>query len=260
MERSTRIENLLEVIPNLSDDRLELIDNIINVLKLPINIFVNKVKSDLITDKMAGDFGDILKLHHFFSKEPFSKDKFEFALEKVLKMSDIEAELAPRNNPGYDIRIRDDRVSLKTEASAKIGKSVLSISKFMELGTGDWGGDPDDLIGLRDQFLSTLSTFNRLFTLRALEKTEPNYKYELVEIPLSLLKMAEHGKLEMKSDSTQLPKPGYCHVYDGKEEILRNRKFCLYFDAGTERKLQMKSIKKVFCVVHASWSFKVEST
>ena len=32
-------------------------------------------------------------------------------------------------------------------------------------------------------------------------------------------------------------------------------KFQLYFDAGGERKLQMKGMKKSYCIVHAEWRF-----
>ena len=34
-----------------------------------------------------------------------------------------------------------------------------------------------------------------------------------------------------------------------------NLKFALYFDGGTERKLQIKAIRKDLCTVHATWRF-----
>lgn len=54
--------------------------------------------------------------------------------------------------------------------------------------------------------------------------------------------------------SKQTPKPGYCHVND----VNGNEKFQLYFDGGTERKLQIKNLDKGFCVVHAEWEFETE--
>lgn len=85
---------------------------------------------------------------------------------------------------------------------------------------------------------------------RALKKGEPDYLYELVEIPKSLLERASMGRFEMRTESTQNPKPGYCFVEDAGEII-----FSLYFDGGGERKLQIKNLKKELCKVHASWQF-----
>jgi type II restriction enzyme len=65
---------------------------------------------------------------------------------------------------------------------------------------------------------------------------------------------ATESKLVVQEASRQTPKPGYGNVYDEKG----NLKYALYFDAGTERKLQIKKIRKDLCVVHATWKF--EST
>jgi type II restriction enzyme len=77
------------------------------------------------------------------------------------------------------------------------------------------------------------------------------WRYELVEIPKSLLMEAERGTLVMMEKSRQTPKPGYCHVTNE----LGGTKFDLYFDGGTERKLQIKNLDKSLCPVHATWSF-----
>jgi Type II site-specific deoxyribonuclease len=60
--------------------------------------------------------------------------------------------------------------------------------------------------------------------------------------------------LEMMMESRQNPKPGYCYISaaDGSE-------LCeLYFDAGSERKLQVKNLLKSACVLHAEWKFTVK--
>ena len=196
------------------------------------------------------DFGDVLRLHHCFSREPFSKDKFEYALENVLRVEGDEVVLAERGQRGYDIRIKAEKFSLKTEAAKAIRLGTIHISKFMELGGGQWGDDPADLIGLRAQFLSALGSIQRILILRALRKESPDYFYELVEIPKTLLEKASTGRFEMMSGSTQFPKPGYCYV-ERNGAVL----FSLYFDGGGERKLQIKGLRKDLCLVHASWKF-----
>lgn len=96
-----------------------------------------------------------------------------------------------------------------------------------------------------------MKAYQRILSLRALSKSPKNWKYELVEIPKSLLLEARNGNLEMKMDSPQFPKPGYCYVKDEQSFD----KFQLYFDGGGERKLQVKHIQKKYCQVHATWEF-----
>lgn len=249
MTRSKRIERLLTAIPTLSDYRLQLIDRIVSVFSLPRDYWKSKT-SGLISERVLEDFGDVLRLHHCFSREPFSKDKFEYALESVLKTDEIDTALASRGQRGYDIRIRGENFSLKTEAAKAIRSDTIHISKFMELGGGQWGDDPSDLIGLRAQFLGALAGIQRILILRVLKKGTPDYFYELVEIPKALLKKAATGRLKMMSGSKQFPKPGYCYV-EKEEKAL----YSLYFDGGGERKLQIKGLRKDLCLVHASWKF-----
>jgi type II restriction enzyme len=62
---------------------------------------------------------------------------------------------------------------------------------------------------------------------------------------------AREGVLRIMSQSRQFPKPAYYDISDSRGES----KFQLYFDAGGERKLQIKGLKKVYCLVHAEWQF-----
>lgn len=249
MTRQERIERLIAAIPELSDYRLQLVDKVIGVFQAEKN-FVRSAASSLITLRVLEDFGDVLRLHHSFSREPFSKDKFEYALERVLLESGMNTQLAPRGARGYDIEIDSERYSLKTEAARAIREHTIHISKFMELGGGQWGSDPEDLIGLREQFMTNLSGVQRVLILRALKKGDPVYKYELVEVPKALLSRAATGRLEMMLTSRQHPKPGYCYVEENGASL-----FSLYFDGGGERKLQIKGLRKDLCMVHGTWEF-----
>jgi type II restriction enzyme len=191
--------------------------------------------------------GDALRIHHAFSRQPLSKDRFEFALERSLNRAGIEAELVgSRTNRGHDITIRGIPVSLKTQADKSIRLKSLHISKFMELGKGLW-----ELPLLRDMFLAHLQGYDRIFQFRCLLPGPTVHMYELVEIPKALLQEAADAELVTQERSRQTPKPGYGNVYDAEGKL----KFALYFDAGTERKLQIKKIRKDLCVVHANWRF-----
>ncbi|MDV2888178.1 hypothetical protein RYX45_23730, partial [Alkalihalophilus pseudofirmus] len=76
----------------------------------------------------------------------------------------------------------------------------IHISKFMELGKGNWGNNINDLKGLRDQFFKHMSSYDRIFTLRLISRA-PRWHYELVEIPKDILMETRFGEFEMMFNS-----------------------------------------------------------
>lgn len=203
--------------------------------------------SDIVTPEVLEHFGDRLLGHHATSRQALSKDRFEFALEAALNDSGIPAALVrSRTHRGHDLTIAGTPVGLKTEAAAQIKTDSIHISKWMELGKGEWR-----LPLLRDRFLAHLESYDRIFTLRCLATRPGHIHYELVEIPKALMQEAMDCELEVRENSRQTPKPGYGYVRDGAGKL----KFALYFDGGIERKLQIKYLRKDLCKVHATWIF-----
>lgn len=244
------IDSLVERIPELTAGQAIWVDRVVSVFQEPCDFVLHN--DQLMDDAILHNFGDAMRVHHCFSSEPFSKDKFEHVLVHVMNMSGKYAELSPKGNPGHDLSIEESMFSLKTQADKNLKKDKIWISKFMELGKGDWSDNPDDLKGLMGQYMAHLDGYDRIIILRALEK-QPDWKYELVEIPKALLLQAQQGRLEMKMESKQNPKPGYCYVEDkNNNNILQ-----LYFDGGGERKLQIKHLEKSHCIVHATWGFSI---
>jgi hypothetical protein len=230
----------------LSISQLEWIQSVIGQFQLPFEFYRNPL-SDVISDTVLERFGDALRIHHAFSRQALSKDRFEFALERALRLSGVQADLATsRTNPGHDITISGARVSLKTEAANNIRANVIHISKWMELGQGDW-----QLHLLLQQFLEHMHGYDRIFTMRRLQPGPTRYEYEFVEIPKILLLSAASANLQVQESSRQFPKPGYGYVRDSANRL----QFALYFDGGTERKLQIKNLAKSLCTVHARWEF-----
>jgi len=250
MEKQRAIQ-LVEKIKRLTALQYETIESIVEQFLMPITYFYNQ-QSDLFNKQFATSFGDYLRLHHCLSKETFSKDKFEYALEKSLNEIGAKAYLARKGNPGHDITINGVRFSLKTQAEKNINPDKIHISKFMEMGKGAWETEAD-LVGLRERFFAHMTSYDRILILRGLLRGPIEWHYELVEIPKSLLEESATGRLEMIHGSTQTPKPGYCYVTENG-----NTKFELYFDGGTERKLQIKKIDKQLCILQAEWKFRTE--
>jgi type II restriction enzyme len=254
-EITSQLEKIQQLLPALTPSQLGWIESVTDAFSLPKH-FNRLNNSDLVSASMLASFGDALRIHHCFSREPFSKDKFEYTLERVLQSESRDAILASRGNPGQDITIDGQGFSLKTEAAANINNHKIHISKFHELGKGHWVDNVADLYGLRDQFSEHLNHYDRVLVLRKLRRSiRFCYAYELVEIPKPLLELAALAtpdQFEMRLNSAQTPKPGYCYIPSRSAPD-----FMLYFDGGTERKLQIKGLLKSRCRVHATWEFDV---
>lgn len=234
---------IVQALPALTPGQLKTIKAMVLALGAQ-RTFWRSPDSDLVTQEVLDNMGDQLLAHHAGSHQALTKDRFEHALESALNKSGIQAQLACKNNPGHDITIANVPVNLKTEAAANIKMDSIHISKWMELGKGMW-----DLALLRNLFLKHMEGYERIFTLRCLRKDSGLY-YELVEIPKKLMLEATHCRFEIKTESKQKPQPGYGYVEGGGIQ-----KYALYFDGGTERKLQIKKLRKDLCKVHATWTF-----
>jgi type II restriction enzyme len=70
--REEKIAQLIAEIPGLSDYRLSLVQNMVQVFSKPWTI-KRASDSDIISEPALLDFGDVLRIHHCFSREPFSK-------------------------------------------------------------------------------------------------------------------------------------------------------------------------------------------
>jgi len=205
--------------------------------------------SDLISEHALRTIADHLLLHRtiYSDKNPIKGEAFEFLLTKAVSDPDHQIDYADsRTNPAWDLRLGDVRLSLKTEASKTIKDHIIHISKWMELGKGEW-----NLEDLLQQFITNINMCDRFLILRFFgnKTNNPKSKYELVEIPKEVLLGAQKCKPETIESSNQTPKPGRGIVYDHDG----NEAFHLYFDGGTERKLQLKNLRKDLCRIHAVW-------
>ena len=249
------LADILRIAKGLRPGQVRRLAEIAQVMAQPINASRDP-NSDVVSEEFLASFGDILVIHHLNSAEPFTKDRLEHALVEQFVREGREASLSPRGNPGQDVTVEGERWSVKTQADRGIRADVIHISKFMELGKGKWI-TVDDLPGLRDQMLAHMESYERIFDLRCLSMN-PRYRgarweYELVEIPKPLLQRGD-GRFRMDDNSAQNPKPGHFTVVDDLGAIM----FELYFDGGTERKLQVVNLRKDLCRVHATWSWTPE--
>jgi hypothetical protein len=132
---------LIELLKKLSKTKLGYVAAVVTGLLGDMTEKRNP-NSDLVSDVFLEEFGVHLLAHHGTSARPMTKEQFERAMERVTNLAGRKAQRAPVGNPGHDISIDGVKVSLKTQADAYIKENVLWISKFMELGKGDWSDKP----------------------------------------------------------------------------------------------------------------------
>lgn len=247
-------EELKNLFPQLRATQQVRILQLARTLVNGASFYTNR-SSDFATREFNENFGDLLLEHNLSSTSPLTKDKFEYALVSALNQSGFDATKLPNGNPGEDIIVNGEPWSLKTQADRSINHDFLHISKFMELGKGAWLTE-SDIRSLQDRMFQHMTHYKRILSLRCF-KSDLNpgthYEYELVEIPISLLMSSAQQPIEIQTKSRQTPKPAYIRVYDSKD----NLNFRLYFDGGTERKLQVQRIRKDLCTVHTTWTFTV---
>jgi len=243
---------LVPDIARLTDDQFAWVQRLIVSMAIPCNSTRDSASDVFTDDRSTGLFFLYLVTHHVLSAEPFKGEKFEYAVERIMTaLNHVAARPTSRTNRGHDLTVNGERWSFKTEAHRAIRADTLSISKWMELGIGQWGSDENDLRGLCDLFLHHLEGYDRIFTLRCLTPDSVvEHHYEILEIPKHILTQAGGGAFQMMHSSRQNPKPGYCRVSDTEGLMYE-----LYFDGGTERKLQVKKLRRNLCAVHAEWRF-----
>lgn len=246
-----------ELLPQLTQSQRQWLGRIGCQFLRPITRNPNPT-SDIATSEWVEHFGNLLLAHHAMSDEDLKKERFEFGFVLANVLSGRKAEKAANTNPGHDVTLdKTIRISLKTQSDAGIKPAILHISKFMELGSGDWV-----YASLLQQFLNHLAEYDRILVLRSLLPGPANKtkRYELVEIPRSLFLSAAAGVLSERNPTRPL-QTGYCWV--PSRPVSRRKAdrmaltYQLKFDGEGERKLSVESLRKTSCFVHATWEFTI---
>ncbi len=79
-----QLERLIRIIPNLSEGQLMWLEKVVNLFTLPCSYEART--TEIFNKTTVNDFGDALKVHHAFSVEAFTKDKFEYVLAPVYEL------------------------------------------------------------------------------------------------------------------------------------------------------------------------------
>lgn len=242
------LERLVAQAQLLDSAQLEMLGEMAEALQQPCEVRVDPA-SDLASNEFSDYLLNRLKIHHATSEEKFKKASFEYAFIAAARYAGASASKTKSQTfQGADAIVNGVRWSLKTEASAKISRSSIVVSKFSE---ARWIRDcetPGDFAReCLPRFLGHLDEYDRIATLRAFSVGRELVRYELVEIPKGLL-MGVANLTER--DFTPRTRNGGSSALVGDFNGIA---FKLVLDGSVE-KVTLSRLPVQRCWVHASWT------
>ena len=259
----------------LTEYQRRLIRALVASLQVEVRFFVNP-ESDLVTSEFERAFRSKLVFYHTLMDAPYNKKAFEYGFRDALREAGRHADLMVSNTvSGLDLIADGERFSLKTEASKGIRKNSIVISKLME---ARWIRDcmrsTDILVSKIQQNLvphfhaydrmMVLRIFSRLAEVPAVLSADANqdnlaimqqvqrvFQYDLVEIPVDVLRAIENLGPEDFAPISALNATKAKVTYGGADA------FTLRID-GSDEKITLAGINTSLCLLHGQWFIPVD--
>lgn len=151
------------------------------------------------------------------------------------------------NSPRADITVGETRLSLKTETGNVTRRRLISITKLCTTETGEWTSQ-----ALIRHALNHLSRYEGVLMLRAIWERENVIDYQLVEIPLDLLRKMQ-GSTALPVGRRKGRRSLGFDVTEGNDIL-----FHIHFD-GADGKCQLRNLRVDRCVMLGEWEQAVPS-
>jgi hypothetical protein len=198
--------------------------------------------NSMFTENDATYISKRLQLHHSITSQPLNKEAFEYLLVDVFARKGFEAEKTMRRDyPGEDVKIGNEKWSLKTETGKDTRPDRIHFTKFMECAwQKDYKSPTDYVEDAIQRILAHLSNYDRIITLRYIQASGI---YEIVEVPKSLIQVVQYVEEGQLSVPT---KRGGITMY---LESTRNKGIRFRFD-GSDDKLVLTGIPVARCIKH----------
>jgi len=168
-------------------------------------------------------------------EEAFKRIKKPFTL--------IEA--TGRNQPRHDLVVEKTKLSLKTETGEGTHPRFISITKLCTTEREPW--TPEVLVG---RVMEHLRRYDVILMLRAIWEP-PVIHYQLVEIPISLLKLIETAELQPVGRRKGRQSLG-ADVRSRESKV-----FHVHFD-GSDGKCQVRDLDVRLCHMLEQWDVQVD--
>lgn len=235
-----------DLVERIDPVRLAILVRMADALTTEVRSTVN-TSAGLLTPELAAALGSHLLLHHATHEEKLNKKTFEYVLKYACEAVGRTATLNPGNTTGEDIVIDGTRYSLKSQADGGIKAGSVYIQKLME---ARWIRDystPADLTDQARQRIGRhLEHYERMLVLRAFIVPGNGYRYELVEVPLAVLRLIAAVPDSSFPEKNPSGSSGL-DLDDGRGVAFR-----VLLDGSVE-KVRIFNLRINRCVVHAEW-------
>lgn len=183
-------------------------------------------------------------LHHYiYPTIPPKGRYFEALVERACKQVRqpfTRVKPTTPNAPREDIIIGGDRFSLKTQTGFGTKLNFIEISKLLTTEKEPWTAE-----SLINRTLQHINRYDYLLMLRAIWQ-EPVIYYQLVDIPVSLLKLIETVELNVVERRSGRQSLGGDVYYEGR------KLFHVHFD-GSDGKCQIRRLSVSDCNRLFAW-------
>jgi len=124
-------KDLLRLVRDLRPGQIKLLISMAKALHARVGADIAP-GSDIVVPAFAENFSSRLLLHHATNEERFKKKSFEYAFRAASIAAERDARIVTNAaHPGADVLVNGVGFSLKTEASEKIRRSSITISKLI---------------------------------------------------------------------------------------------------------------------------------
>ena len=190
----------------------------------------------------------LVNVHHsIYPKIPPQGIYFEALAQeafKRIKKPFTQIEEAGRNLPSHDLLVEKTRISLKTETGVGTDAEYINITKLCTTEREPW--TPAVLVR---RVLEHLNRYDVILMLRAVWRL-PLIHYQLLEIPVALLKLIRKAKL--KPVGSRGGRKSLGADANRKGEKL----FHVHFD-GSDGKCQVRNLHIRQCIMLLEWDLRV---
>jgi len=155
-------------------------------------------------------------------------------------------EATGRNQPRHDLVVENTKLSLKTETGEGTDPQFITITKLCTTEREPW--TPDVLIA---RVMAHLRRYDVILMLRAVWEL-PVIHYQLVEVPIDLLKLIKSARLERVGRRKGRQSLGADVRSKEKQKL-----FHVHFD-GSDGKCQVRDLDVRYCRMLEHWDVRVD--
>jgi len=185
--------------------------------------------------------------HVIYPKIPPKGRYFEALVEKAfntVKQPFTWVKPTTPNAPREDLIVGETRLSLKTETGLSTRPNFIHISKLLTTEKYPWSAE-----SLINRTLQHLSRYDYILMLRTIWKL-PVIHYQLIDIPITLLRLIERANLAGIGKLTERQSLG-ADIYKEDEKVFR-----VHFD-GSDGKCTISGLLISQCDILLAWDIQI---